>query len=178
MKNKNLRYSVLLALFSLSCSLSAQFVHSFSGTSFPKEIEHFTYTGTRQYDDIGKDISAGYRTLSSIELTQYIYPPTGEDLQTHFLNYKKMLLDQKKRSKVISSEDIKTRGIDGKFLKLELYDNFNGTDRKLYSYLFIYQYKGWFIMLRITCITDYNEMIEKEIYAYIPEMPFPTIDYK
>jgi hypothetical protein len=177
MKNSKIKFILIIASALLSHGSIAQYVHSFSGTKFAKEIGHFKFLSPRLYDDIGKDISVGYRSLSLIELTHYIYP-SSEELSPHFNNYKNSLLSRYKGAKVLSTEDIITSGIKGEFSKFEFFDNFHGKDQKIYSYLYMYKHKGWFIMLRITCDTDLNAMIEKEISEYIEIMPFPTIELK
>jgi len=169
----------LVALFTLqSLAVNQPYVHTFSKTIFAENVGNFSIIGPKQYDDIGKDISVGYRTISMIELTQYIYPSNGQELNEHFDNYKKSLLSNKSKAKLLSTENVTTKNIPGKFSKFELNDDFHGMNQKVYSYLYMYKLKGWFIMLRVTCTTVNNSSIEKEINEYVANMPFPSLEYK
>jgi hypothetical protein len=178
MKNNIFRLLLFPGFILLSFASHAQFNHTFSGTAFPSQSGNFKYVGQRQYDADGKDISVSYEALGIIELTHYIYPSKGIDLLDHFNDYKKMLLAQKRKAKILSAEDVTTGGISGKFSKMNFYDNFHGTNQTLTSYLYMYESKGWFIMLRITCISGEDVKVEKEISEYISDMHFPGIEAK
>jgi len=50
------------------------YVHPYSKFSFPKKIENFHFTGVRNYDREGKDISVGYDSPTPVAATVYVYP--------------------------------------------------------------------------------------------------------
>jgi len=103
MQHHYLKSVFLGAIFLLSLSGAAQYDHSYSGTKFPARIAEFYYTGQRNYDESGKDISVSYSAQGKIELTSYVYPSKGVELDYHFNEYKLMLLQQKARAKVIKA---------------------------------------------------------------------------
>lgn len=178
MKKRIYLFFIIIGIYSQSFTSIQQYVHSFSGTTFATKIGNFKIIGPRQYDDTGKDISVGYKSNSMIELTQYIYPSNGLDLYKHFESYKNSLLTNKIKAKLLITENIKTQGIPGKYSKFEFLENFHGLNQTVYSYLYIYKTKGWFIKLRITCKSDNYISMEKEITDYVARMPFPTIENK
>jgi hypothetical protein len=151
-----------------------EFFHSFSGTTFPEKIGKFTFVSHKIYDEVGKDISVGYNTESRVILTHYVYPSNEQSLIEHFENYKNSLISNKNWTRVITVEDLTTKNISGKYSKFSYNENMEGTLRPVYSYLYIYETKGWFVMLRITCNKENNDLAEKDINEYIQSMPFPT----
>lgn len=157
---------------------NSQFYHTFSGTNFPYRIGNFLYTWPQQYDDLGKDISVSYKIDNKVVMTQYVYPTKGRNLNTHFNDYNNSLLTQKPKSKLISSDKINTKGIFGKVSKLEYIEKFYGKDQMVYSYVYIYESLGWFIIIRCTSQIVDNAAIEKDINEYVSKMPFPTIEFK
>jgi hypothetical protein len=161
-----------------SYSQNQTYIHPFSKTKFKGKVGNFISVGPRTYDASGKDISVGYNSFHNIALTQYIYPSNDEDLNQHFENYKTSLLSNKSNPKLLSEADVTTKKILGKFAKFEFYEDFFGVPQLVYSYLYIYKSKGWFIMLRITCKTNFNAVFEKEITDYVDKMPFPNTENK
>jgi hypothetical protein len=178
MKNFIFLFSLCWLVITTSFVSANEYIHSFSGTVFPDKIANFSFKFTKEYDETGKDISVAYGLNKIIELTQYIYPANGQDLNKHFESYKKTIFSVKNNAKLILSEDIKTNNLTGKKAKFEYFEDFHSKNQKVYSYLYIYKSKGWFIKLRITATTDDNTSNEKEIDAYLLEMPFPIKESK
>ncbi len=172
----------LLCLFSIlffqSFKTINNYTHSFSGTIFPFKTGNFNIIGPKIYDNIGKDIGVGYNSTNKIELTHYIYPSGNEFLKNHFDGYKNSLLSEKSNIKCLTTKEITTSKIDGFFSKFSLTENFYGNDKKVNSYLYMYKYKGWFIMIRVTCDTSNVKLKEKEIEAYLSKMQFPKKEYR
>jgi hypothetical protein len=178
MKRNIYIFCLLSGFVLLSFAPVKQYVHTYSGTNFPDKIANFSFKFTKEYDETGKDISVAYGLNKIIELTQYIYPANGQDLDEHFESYTKTIQSVKGNVKVISTKDIITNKISGKTSKFEYNEDFHSKNQKVYSYLYIYKSKGWFIKLRITCLIENDKSNEKEIEAYLEEMPFPTKESK
>jgi len=171
-----------LVLWALLCSQTIistdEYFHSFSGTKFKKQIGNFLNVGTRKYDDLGKDISVGYNLNQDITITHYVYPSNGENLNAHFENYKNSILSNKAKAKLLSASNITTNNISGKYAKFEYFEDYFGKHQLVFSYLYIYELKGWFIMLRITTIIENSSKTVDEINNYLKLMPWPTIQCK
>lgn len=169
----------LLILWGLLCSQTIisteEYSHPYSGTKFKNQIGNFKNVGTRKYDELGKDISVGYTLNQDIGITHYIYPSNGKNLNKHFKNYKNFLLSNKRNARLYSASDTTTKNISGKYAKLEFYEDFFGENKLVYSYLYIYELKGWFVMLRITTNIESNTQTTNEINNYLMNMPWPTI---
>ena len=176
------RFSYIICILGVfvfqSFKTERAYVHSFSETKFEANIANFYILGPKQYDDTGKDISVGYNSKSMIALTHYIYPSIGQNAFQHFQEYKNSLLTSKRSAKLIVSTKVTTRNIPGNMAKFEFFEDFFGMNQKVFSYLYIYESKGWFIMIRITSKAENAISVEKEISEYLATMPFPTINYK
>lgn len=167
----------LLCIFSI-LSFSAfkglnDYTHSFSGTFFAYKSGNFNFIGQKNYDDLGKDISVGYKSTSKVELTHFIYPSKNESLKSHFNGYKNSLLSEKLNIKCLETKEIITSKMNGMFSKFSLIENFYGSDKKVNSYLYVYKCKGWFVMIRITCEPQNIQLKEKDIQDYLNKMQFP-----
>jgi hypothetical protein len=176
------RFSYIICILGVfvfqSFKTERAYVHSFSETKFEANIANFYILGPKQYDDTGKDISVGYRSNSQIELTHYIYPSIGQNAFQHFQEYKNSLLTSKRSAKLIVSTKVTTRDIPGNMAKFEFIEDFHGLNQKVFSYLYIYESKGWFTMIRASCKATNAVSVEKEISEYLSSMPFPTSNYK
>ena len=176
---KGFYFLILWVIFCSQTIISTEeYFHSYSGMKFKKQIGNFQYVGTRKYDDLGKDISVGYNLNQDIAITHYIYPSNGENLNAHFENYKNSLLTNKTNAKLLTASNITTNDILGKFAKFEYYEDYFGKNQLVFSYLYIYELKGWFMMLRITSIIENNSKTVVEINNYLKIMPWPTIQCK
>lgn len=178
MQHHLFRSMVLVAVCLLSLSGTAQYDHSFSGTNFPARIAEFYYTGQRNYDETGKDISVSYSAQGKIELTSYVYPSRDVELSYHFNEYKLMLLQQKARAKVITSDTLHIQEHHGLASELTFRDYYHDEKQILSSFLFMFKYKGWFIMVRATCPAGYSIQARTGLKAYLENMPFPEIECK
>lgn len=178
MQHHYLKSAFLGAMCLLSLSGAAQYDHSYSGTKFPARIAEFYYTGQRNYDESGKDISVSYSAQGKIELTSYVYPSKGVELDYHFNEYKLMLLQQKARAKVITSDTLYVQEKDGLASELTFKDYYHNEKQTLSSFLFMFKYKGWFVMVRATCPAGYGIQARSELKAYLENMPFPEIECK
>jgi hypothetical protein len=152
--------------------------HLFSDTFFAYKTGNFNFIGQKNYDDVGKDISVGYKSASKVELTHYVYPSENVSLKSHFDGYKNSLLSEKSNIKCLETKEIITSKMTGMFSKFSLTENFYGSDKKVNSYLYMYKCKGWFIMIRITCEPQNNQVKEKDIEGYLTKMQFPKKECK
>ncbi|MCX6271831.1 MAG: hypothetical protein NTU44_11535, partial [Bacteroidetes bacterium] len=156
--------------------------HEPSGTFFPERTGNFSMIGPKQYDAEGKDVGVGYRTLSEIELTQYIYPASENgkvlSLEDHFNDYIQVILSQYKGAGLKTKKQVRAQGIKGKYAEFRYSEVFHGQVEPLASLFYLFQDKGWFIKLRITYKSGYFIVHEKEIREYLDNIPWPSQDLK
>ena len=180
-----LTLSIVVFLPFLSYTQGLSYKHPFSGSYFPEKIGSFLIIEPKIYDKIGLNVGVGYSIANEIELTEFIYPATGINknslAEEHYEAYKKdALLAYHPEIQIIEERNLMPNGKNGKFGKFEYEGLFHGAQRKLISYLYIFEDKGWFIKIRASYTIDKDKSAERkkicdeEIFNYIKQIPWPT----
>ncbi|OFY27730.1 MAG: hypothetical protein A2X01_14940 [Bacteroidetes bacterium GWF2_35_48] len=180
------RISLLIIILSVvnislisTTNIDKSYKHSFSGTYFPEKIDAFSIIEPKQYDNTGKDIGVGYRTSDEAELTQYIYPALENGQKTtldaHFNNYKMALMTNYAEIKLIKEDKYVLNSKTGKYAQFTYIEEFHNKRQKLNSYLYIFEDKGWFIKIRVTCPINNKKSCDSAINEYLKKIPWPTM---
>jgi len=171
----------LLMLFFAGTSDNS-YTHTFSGTFFPGEIGNLKIGNFREYDDIGKNISMGYGSKYT-ELTHYVYPAytargNKMSFETSYNSYMDAIYTTYKGAELLEDSVFITKDLNGRHSKFSFTTNFHSEQQEVFSYLFLFEDKGWFIKLRVTFPKINAEASELEIQEYIEHLPLPVKEYE
>ncbi len=151
--------------------------HAPSGFVFPKSVGLFQCEQTRQYDQAGSDVSAGYNAGILIAATVYVYPApaqAGPDVLGREYASKRTEVLQGHRGVAVLSEASATVVQGGKKQighrgLFSYQDIFARTPQDVKSQLFVFRQGSDFIDYRFTYPRDHAEQAEKQVDRFIRE---------
>jgi len=149
--------------------------HTFSGFIFPKSIGDFKRIDTKQYNNEGSDVSAGYNALSMVVATVYAYPAPVDASAAAFAREwtsKRGEVFQVNQGVTALSDTAATvvqggKEFSGRRALFSFRGNFLGAERELKSQLLVFRDGAVFIEYRITYPLDDAEEAEKQIERFI-----------
>jgi len=150
--------------------------HTFSGFIFPKSIGDFERISTKQFNDEGSDVSAGYNA-GPVVATVYAYPAPADASPEAFArewDSKRSEVFQGHQGVVAVSDTAATvtqggKQFAGRRAVFSFRDSFQGARRDLKSQLLVFRDGPVFIEYRITYPLDDAEAAEKQIELLIRE---------
>jgi hypothetical protein len=140
---------------------TGDFTHPTAGFALPEKVGPFVRAEVLQYDEAGRDISAGYNAVIGKEtplpvvVTVYVYPiRPGADLDAYF---EKLLTDLGQmhggatpqfRNRILLANG----RFHGRYAVFGYEEPWGGVQRKvpLRSYVVLYRWKGWWVKWRAT----------------------------
>jgi hypothetical protein len=162
-------------------------LHRPSGTGFPDRIGAFERNAPVSYNSAGTDVSVNYRLVTPFHanLDMYVYPPSGS-LETHHGEYVRTIVASHPGATVESDgpTQISRNGesIDALQATFRHAGVFEGVRRSLYSVLFEFKYKGWFVSYRMDAPADAigaqgTSDALKLLEEFVKEGPLPAKAY-
>jgi hypothetical protein len=128
-------------------------LHAASGFLFPAQIGEFRRIITKQYDQVGRDISVSYNhDRTEIAATIYVYPVHGKRLEEEFQFRQNEVVSQHPGAKVTAHgpASVSPARIPALMAELVYTDIFRGRPQKLRSRLIVAQQGDWSAEYRIT----------------------------
>jgi hypothetical protein len=128
-------------------------LHAASGFLFPAQIGEFRRILTKQYDQVGRDISVSYNDdRPEIAATIYIYPVHGKRLEEEFQFRKNEVVSQHPGAKVTAygPASVSPARISALMAEFVYTDIFRDRPQKLRSRLIVAQQGDWSAEYRIT----------------------------
>jgi hypothetical protein len=198
MKKSIFRVCVLtgiVALFLLSCAtLPVGFEsaeesvvrHTLSGMVFPLRVSGFDRTSFTTYDDIGRDVSVGYRLLqpAHCNFTFYIYPASAE-LEEHLVELKAMIESHHPGAILVSEAETAHEHSGASYPGMVLAYTYEVMTRvnmgtaifesseEVESRAYLFVYEDWFMMYRVTYPLEFRDEIDIYLSSFMERLVWP-----
>lgn len=159
----------------LQLSPEAPLVHSSSRFEFPLDIGCFHRALTRQYDQVGEDVSVTYYGCGSVTLTLYVYPEGRNTLEQEFEARQAEITSTRNGAKLVGTSRIQLTTHDHPALSAAfLFDSiFEGKIQPHNSELVLAKYNTRFVKYRFTYPASLENSAAPAIKAFKHQFQWP-----
>jgi hypothetical protein len=152
--------------------------HRASGFEFPIQVETFDRVNVFRYDDVGEDISVGYRdTIVGIINTVYVYPDPDIGLEAHFQQIKDQIETVHPAAKLLEQETWtfrqNNREFAGRKAVYSYTDALLGKKQPIISQAYLIKVKGNFIAYRVSFPEAQKKGVDELVQKFIEKLKIP-----
>lgn len=155
------------------------YVHVFTGFTFPPKVAAFALTKITPYNDAKSDIEVDYdNNPFTVHASVYVYP-ASDPLKQHYEQCKAGVVTVHPDAKLLEEKPISLNksGVDyrGFGALFAFRYNFAGKDdQELLSRLWVFRRGNYYVLYRISYLRGDKGAAEKEIDDFIRQLSWPT----
>jgi hypothetical protein len=156
------------------------YLHEPTGFTFPADVGAFQRVGVYQFDERGRNVSAGYgdRALR-IVMTLYIYPRQGQAAAGHFERVKADVLKVAPEAKWVEGGAWTLRQGDREYAGFRgtyrMTRRFNGADQEVLSEAYLLAHGEQFVKYRITYPSADAGAARLRVDAFLERFALPEL---
>ena len=178
-----LAFLAMLTLVSTAQAGNEDYVHSFTGFTFPLKFEGFDRVKVTPFNEEKSDIEVDYNNSPfTTHLSFYVYP-AGDPLKKHYEECREAVTKPHPDAKLIEEKPI-TLTKNGKVYEgysavFGFKDSFVGKkDQDLLSQVILFQFEHYYVLYRISYAASDKENAEKQITNFIEKFVWPSEEQK
>jgi hypothetical protein len=155
------------------------YVHTFTGFTFPPKVAAFTRARITPYNAEKSDIEVDYdNNPYTVHASVYVYP-AHDPLAQHYMKCKSDVFQVHPDATILSEKDVSlTEGgvkYDGFSALFQFRDRFvNSTPQDLLSLLWVFRRGDYYVLYRISYAKSDKESAEREIGDFIKRLDWPA----
>jgi len=178
-----LAFLAMLVFVSTARAGNEDYVHSFTGFTFPPKFEGFDRVKVTPFNKDKSDIEVDYNNSPfTTHLSFYVYP-AGDPLKKHFEDCCKAVTNAQPLAKLLEEKPT-TLTKNGKVYEgysalFSFKDSFVGKkDQELLSQVILFQFEHYYVLYRISYAASDKENAEKQITHFIEKFVWPSEEEK